>query len=356
MDTARSVASRFPQAPGRRPKPPLSRVAPPANLLLVSYFSGSGCGAAIDGRSDDSESGAFEGLERQEARIVARGRGLPRGAGGYRGLDTPGASGSLCRWFRARGDRVAAVAEDKAKGTGQLRVWDVATGRQVVSVTVPDRPLSLAFAPDGTAVATGGWNGTVMLWDTTTGRVLRSFSGHSTPVRGLAFLPDGHRLAAGASDGQVILWDVASGREQMRLDRGHRFPVNGMAISHDGRYLAAAGGLGAGAVSLWDLEPARPLKRGSLAAGGEPIAFAPDRAILAARATGPAGSVNLVDLDSDRVLSNIPVGWTRSLAFSPDSRLVAIGGDDEAVTVRDVGTGRLGCHLRRSWAPAGPVG
>ncbi len=242
--------------------------------------------------------------------------------------------------FAPRGDRVAAVAEGESKGTGQLWVWDVATGRQIAAATVPDRPLSLAFAPDGTAVATGGWDGTVNLWDLATGRVLRSFSGHSTPVRGLAFLPDGRMLAAGASDGRVILWDVASGREQLRLDRGRRLPVNGMAISHDGRFLAAAGGLGAGAVSLWDLETARPLRPVSLAAGGEPIAFAPDRAVLAARATSPAESVDLVDLDSDRALSIIPIVGARSLAFSPDSRLLAIGGDDEAVTVREAGTGR----------------
>jgi WD40 repeat protein len=145
--------------------------------------------------------------------------------------------------FAPRGERVAAVGGGDDKGTGQLWVWDVATGRLIVSATVPDLPLSVAFAPDGAAVATGGWNGTVTLWDPTTERVLRSFSGHSTPVRALAFLPDGRRLAAGASDGRVILWDAASGREQNRLDRGRRLPVNGLAISHDGRLLAAAGGL-----------------------------------------------------------------------------------------------------------------
>jgi WD40 repeat protein len=242
--------------------------------------------------------------------------------------------------FAPRGDRVAAITGGESKGSGQLWVWDVGTGRPIASATVPDLPVSLAYAPDGTAVATGGWNGTAQLWDPATGHVLRSFSGHSTPVRGLAFLPDGRTLAAGASDGRVILWDVASGRARMELDRGHRRPINGMAISHDGRVLAAAGGLGAGAVGLWDLETAQPLRPASLTAGGEPIAFAPDRAILAVRATSPAGPVSLIDLDGDRALSTIPIGGARSLAFSSDGRLVAIGDDDETVTVRDAGSGR----------------
>jgi WD40 repeat protein len=180
----------------------------------------------------------------------------------------------------------------------------------------------------------------VTLCDSSTGRILRTYSGHSTPVRGLAFLPDGRRLAAGASDGRVILWDLASGREQMRLDRGHRLPVNGMAISHDGRYLAAAGGIGSEAVSLWDVDTARALKPASLAAGGEPVAFAPDRPVLAARAARPAGSVALVDLDADRSLSTIPSRGVRSLAFSLDGRLVATGGDDELVSVWQAATGQ----------------
>ncbi len=242
--------------------------------------------------------------------------------------------------FSPRGDRVAAVTEGEPKGSGQLWIWDVATGREVASASVPDRPLSVSYSPRGDSVATGGWMGTVLLWDPDAGRVLRSFAGHSTPVRGLAFLPDGRRLAAGASDGRVILWDVDSGREQMQLDRGLRLPINGMAISHDGRLLAAAGGIGAGAVSLWDLETAKPLQPASLPAGGEPVAFAPDQAILAARATSPAGSIGLVDLDGDRAISNIPSGGARCVAFSPDGRMVAVGGDDEIVTVLEAGTGR----------------
>jgi WD40 repeat protein len=252
----------------------------------------------------------------------------------------PGRRAAYAVCFAPRGDRVAAITEGEPEGSGRLRIWDMATGRQITSAIVPDRPLSLAYAPDGSTVATGGWNGTVLQWEPASGRLLRSFPGHSTPVRGLAFLPDGRILAAGASDGRILFWDVASGRERMQFDRGHRLPVNGMAISHDGRYLAAAGGLGAKAVSLWSLETKQPLTPASLATGGEPVAFATDRAILAMPTTTPAGSVWMFDLDADRAISAIPAGGARSLTFSPDGRLVAIGGDDETVTVLESGTGR----------------
>ncbi|WP_197447000.1 WD40 repeat domain-containing protein [Tautonia plasticadhaerens] len=263
----------------------------------------------------------------------------------------PGRRAAYAVAFSPRGDRVAAVSEGEPDGTGRLWIWDVATGRRVASAIVPDRPLSLAYAPGGSAVATGGWDGTVQLRDPTTGGVLRSFDGHSTPVRGLAFLPDGDTLVAGASDGRAILWDVATGRERMRFDRGHRSPINGLAISHDGRVLAVAGGLGAGGVGLWDLETARPLRPTSLLAHDEPIAFAPDRAVLASRASGRAGGISLVDLDGDRVVSTVPSRGARSVAFSPDGRLIAIGDDEETVTVREAMGGRpvavFGGHRHR---------
>jgi len=242
--------------------------------------------------------------------------------------------------FAPRGGRVAAVGEGGDAGSGRLWVWDAATGRRVAAVPVPGRPVSLAFAPDGSALAVGEWDGAVRLRDPSTGRVLRTFSGHSTPVRGLAFLPDGRTLAAGASDGRVVLWDVATGRESSRFDRGLRYPVNGMAVSADGRYLAAAGGLGAGAVSLWDLGSGRPVSPPLNAAGGEPVAFVPGRAVLAARGKSLASGVDLIDLASGRALTVVPAAWVRGLAVSPDGRFVAAGGDEGFATVWEAATGR----------------
>jgi WD40 repeat protein len=78
----------------------------------------------------------------------------------------------------------------------------------------------VAFSPDGTTLASGGYDGggdgTVRLWEVATGRQLRELTGHHAGVWSVAFSPDGTTLASGddgdgGDGGAVRLWEVASG-------------------------------------------------------------------------------------------------------------------------------------------------
>ena len=94
---------------------------------------------------------------------------------------------------------------------GTIRLWDVATGRELRRFAGPEEGAwSLAFAPDGKVLATAGFGEpSVRLLDVATGRELARLEGHRGYVLALAFSPDGGRLATGGGDTTVVTWDVA---------------------------------------------------------------------------------------------------------------------------------------------------
>ena len=136
---------------------------------------------------------------------------------------------------------------------GTVRLWDVATGRQVGSpLTGHTGPvLAVAFSRDGRTLASGGDDGTVRLWDVATGRPVGGpLTGHPGAVLSVAFSPDGRTLASGGADGTVRLWDVVT-RRQIGPVTGHPGPVLSVAFSPDGRTLAS--GDANGLVRLWNV-------------------------------------------------------------------------------------------------------
>jgi len=67
------------------------------------------------------------------------------------------------------------------------------------------------FSKDGSTFASGGSEGTVLLWSTASGQIIQKFEGHPSKVNYIAFSNDGTKLAAAFGYGTVYVWDIASG-------------------------------------------------------------------------------------------------------------------------------------------------
>lgn len=135
----------------------------------------------------------------------------------------------------------------------------------------PGSVLQLAFHPEGKQLAAAVSDGTVRLWELPSGRELYELRGHqgrssgneidgftgriigrSSAVRSVAFNPDGSRLASAGYDRIVRVWNSKTG-EQTATYRFDSPRINAVAFSHNGQHLAAAGSNSAksGEVVIW---------------------------------------------------------------------------------------------------------
>ena len=181
-------------------------------------------------------------------------------------------------------------------GSSRVDFWDVVTGRDVNQFSFFRGIGSVSFSPDGRMLAIGFLNGEVSLYDVATGRVRRTFEGHTDAVNSVAFSPNGLILASGGWDQIVRLYNVITGELRQTLE-GHTFDVKHVAFSPDGKVLASAGDQ---TVRLWSVITGRHLRT----------------------LYGHTGFVN-------------------SVSFSPEGKTLASAGSDRKILLWSVG-----------WAPA----
>jgi ankyrin repeat protein/WD40 repeat protein len=137
----------------------------------------------------------------------------------------------------------------------------------------------LAYSSDGQYLASAGYDGAVLLWNTKTNKLERRFKSHSQPVRAVALSPDGQWAASGGQDHAVYIHKVESGYRHHALVI-HSGAVTDLAFSPDGRWLAS--GSRDGTVHL--LDPTSGGIRETLSdlpGGIESLAFSPDSTKLA---------------------------------------------------------------------------
>jgi WD40 repeat protein/tetratricopeptide (TPR) repeat protein len=231
-----------------------------------------------------------------------------------------------------------ATGSNPPEVAGEVRLWDVATGRPVLRPMPHTNYVSaLAFQPDGKVLAAGDFNGLVRFWDTATGQEIGRPIPQKEIVVSLAYSPDGKVLAVGLAPDRTNepgtrLWDVRT-----RQPIGGRLPNNGRVDRIVFRPDSGACIAGNMVWSrLWDVARGEAI--------GEPVV---DETVAGFRPDGQAfltlgrdRSVKLRSATMGAVLGRLitlPATGTCGV-FRGDGGLVAVGCEDGTVRLCDPAT------------------
>lgn len=256
-----------------------------------------------------------------------------------------------------------------SQGTISLR--DTDSGEQIGTFVVSDAGMtveSMSMPPDGQHILANYSDGTVRVWEVASGREVSTFSirpdeetSSATTPSEIAFSPDGDlALSVPEIPGSPIrIWDTATGKTIRTLASKTRQLVSALTVSPNGRY--ALSGSQDGEIRVWDVASGKGMRTLKGHSGQiTSMAFKGNGRYALSGALD--GLVKMWDLSKGKVVRTFKghqAGIT-SVSFNPNGRHVLSGSEDKTAKLWDIKTGDLELtwtHLDQGdWAAVTPEG
>jgi serine/threonine protein kinase/WD40 repeat protein len=211
------------------------------------------------------------------------------------------------------------------------RLWRL-EGLQPVAV-LEENHSGVAFRPDSQVLAAANVDGSIRLYDTSTGQELGRWSAGVTQRTLLDWHPRLPRLAVVTPTGwQVIDLETQKVLQEAPLPRSETYPM--IQWHPEGRLLAVANGT---SIALWDTQTGRPLRLREGTSGGTIVRF--NRAGDRLFSNDWSGVLRVWDVRTGRQLLSRPSAWA-PLYFSPDDGLLGVALADPKAQVFHYRAGR----------------
>jgi WD40 repeat protein/DNA-binding XRE family transcriptional regulator len=228
---------------------------------------------------------------------------------------------------------------------GEVNMWDTNSGKLIRTLdgVADEVGSSIVFSPDGSILA-AAWVTQVTLWDIRSGEMISNLSGKSVgttigynlAVGQISFSPDGKRLAVANMDGVSKVWDYATQSQALSLEFEEMQPPKAIAYNPEGSLLATGGD--EGIVRVWDANVGTEILTLTLGGIIHSVSFNPAGTHLAAASEN--GSVKVWEAKTGVQVVSLPrLSGLYDIAFLADGRF-ATAGQDGTVRVWDSETGQ----------------
>jgi WD40 repeat protein/outer membrane protein OmpA-like peptidoglycan-associated protein/tetratricopeptide (TPR) repeat protein len=142
-----------------------------------------------------------------------------------------------------------------ATDRGDINIWSLPDGTQQITLKGHTRNITQAiFTNDGRYVLSASADSTIRLWNVETGLMEKIYIGHLDKVNGISLSPDGNYFVSCSDDSNVLMWELMT-EELVGIFEGHSGPVKSATFSPRGNFIVTGGQ--DGMVKKWDASSAQ---------------------------------------------------------------------------------------------------